>query len=158
MISARCVALDLHTIAPTPLECTCWRWFAVQWGDCQKSCWTGLLLLLQSTLTRMAVSSIGIFCCWWFCFFFVCLFVFLLVGFLVFFLIIFVLVVCLDFCLVISLWFLKQGAVSIIPWTVVKTQIGLSEKYTNLLIILSEKYMHALVDLVCHLLEHISMC
>ena len=37
MISARCVAHDLHTIAPWPLERTCWRQFTVQWGDCKKS-------------------------------------------------------------------------------------------------------------------------
>ena len=36
MISARCVARDLHTISLWPLECTCWRHFAAQW-DCQKS-------------------------------------------------------------------------------------------------------------------------
>ena len=37
VLSARCVARDLHTIAPGPLERTCWRRFAAQWGDCQKS-------------------------------------------------------------------------------------------------------------------------
>ena len=37
MISARCVAHDLHKIAPGPLERTCWRRFAAQWGDCTKS-------------------------------------------------------------------------------------------------------------------------
>ena len=37
VISARCVACDLHMIAPGPLECTCWRCFAAQWGDCKKS-------------------------------------------------------------------------------------------------------------------------
>ena len=36
VIGARCVARDLHTIAPGPLERTCWRRFAVQW-DCKKS-------------------------------------------------------------------------------------------------------------------------
>ena len=30
VISARCVARDLHTIAPWPLECTCCRQFVVQ--------------------------------------------------------------------------------------------------------------------------------
>ena len=37
MISARCVAPDLHTIAPGPLERACWRQFASLWGDCKKS-------------------------------------------------------------------------------------------------------------------------
>ena len=37
MISARCVARDLHTISPGPLERTCWRQFAALWGDCKKS-------------------------------------------------------------------------------------------------------------------------
>ena len=35
-ISARCVARDLHTIAPGPLECKCWRQFETQRGDCKK--------------------------------------------------------------------------------------------------------------------------
>ena len=33
VISAR----DLHTVAPGPLERTCWRQFAALWGDCKKS-------------------------------------------------------------------------------------------------------------------------
>ena len=37
--SARCVACDLHTIAPRSLERTCWRQFAAQREDCKKS-WT----------------------------------------------------------------------------------------------------------------------
>ena len=37
VISARCVARDLHTTVPGPLERTCWRRFAAQWGDCKKS-------------------------------------------------------------------------------------------------------------------------
>ena len=37
MMNVRCAARDLHTIAPGPLECTCWRWFAALWGDCKKS-------------------------------------------------------------------------------------------------------------------------
>ena len=36
-ISARCVARDLHTAAPGPLERTCWRQFVALWGDCKKS-------------------------------------------------------------------------------------------------------------------------
>ena len=28
---------DLHTIVPGPLECTCWRQFAEQWGDWKKA-------------------------------------------------------------------------------------------------------------------------
>ena len=35
-ISIWCVARDLRTIAPRPLECTCWRQFAALWGDCKK--------------------------------------------------------------------------------------------------------------------------
>ena len=37
VISARCVARDLHTVASEPLERTCWRQFAALWGDCKKS-------------------------------------------------------------------------------------------------------------------------
>ena len=37
VMGAQCVARDLHTIAPGPLERTCWRQFAAQWGDCKKS-------------------------------------------------------------------------------------------------------------------------
>ena len=37
VISARCVARDLHTITPGPLERTCWGRFTAQWGDCKKS-------------------------------------------------------------------------------------------------------------------------
>ena len=37
VISAQCVARDLHTIVPGPLERTCWRQFAALWGDCNKS-------------------------------------------------------------------------------------------------------------------------
>ena len=36
VMSTWCVACDLHTIAPWPLEQTCWRQFAAQWGDCKK--------------------------------------------------------------------------------------------------------------------------
>ena len=36
VVGSRCVACDLHTIAPRPLEHTCWRWFMAQW-DCKKS-------------------------------------------------------------------------------------------------------------------------
>ena len=36
MKSARCVARDLHTITPGPLERTCWRQFAALCGDCKK--------------------------------------------------------------------------------------------------------------------------
>ena len=35
--SARCVARDLHKIAPGPLERACWRQFAALRGDCKKS-------------------------------------------------------------------------------------------------------------------------
>ena len=37
VISAWSVARDLHMTAPGPLERTCWRRFAEQWGDCKKS-------------------------------------------------------------------------------------------------------------------------
>ena len=37
VIGARCVARDLQTIAPGPLERTFWRQFAGQRGDCLKS-------------------------------------------------------------------------------------------------------------------------
>ena len=37
VINARCVARDLHTTGPGPLERTCWRRFAAQCGDCKKS-------------------------------------------------------------------------------------------------------------------------
>ena len=37
VMSAQCVAHDLHTIAPWPLERTCWRQFAALWGDCKRS-------------------------------------------------------------------------------------------------------------------------
>ena len=37
VISARCVARDLHMIAPGPLERTYWKQFAALWGDCKKS-------------------------------------------------------------------------------------------------------------------------
>ena len=37
MISVWCVARNLHTVAPGPLERTFWRQFAALWGDCKKS-------------------------------------------------------------------------------------------------------------------------
>ena len=37
VISAWCVAQDVHTTAPGLLEHTYWRRFAAQWGDCKKS-------------------------------------------------------------------------------------------------------------------------
>ena len=37
VISARCVACDLHTIAPGPLERAHWRQFTALWGDCKKT-------------------------------------------------------------------------------------------------------------------------
>ena len=37
VISARCVARDLHTVVPGPLEHTCCRQFTALWGDCKKS-------------------------------------------------------------------------------------------------------------------------
>ena len=46
-ISARYVARDLHTVAPGPLERTCWRRFAAQWGDLELRLWMRLLLLFS---------------------------------------------------------------------------------------------------------------
>ena len=49
VMSTWCVARDLNTIASRPLEHTCWRRFAAQWGDCKKSRiapFNALLLLL----------------------------------------------------------------------------------------------------------------
>ena len=46
---ARCVAHDLQTIVPCPLERTCWRQFAAQWGGVENLEWPlsmRLLLLL----------------------------------------------------------------------------------------------------------------
>ena len=37
VISAQCVACDLHTFVPGLLEHMCWRRFAAQWGDCKNS-------------------------------------------------------------------------------------------------------------------------
>ena len=37
VISVLCAARYLHTIAPGPLECACWRQFVVQPRDCKKS-------------------------------------------------------------------------------------------------------------------------
>ena len=37
VINVRRVARDLHTVAPWPLERTCWRQMAAQRGDCKKS-------------------------------------------------------------------------------------------------------------------------
>ena len=33
MLSAQCIAHDLHMIAPWPLQRICWRQFAAQWTD-----------------------------------------------------------------------------------------------------------------------------
>ena len=37
VMSSWCVACDLHTIAPRPLDHTYWRQFTAQWGDCKQS-------------------------------------------------------------------------------------------------------------------------
>ena len=51
MISARCVARDLHTIAPGPLERTCRRVFAAQWRHCKKSRFSPLnVIIIKSTV------------------------------------------------------------------------------------------------------------
>ena len=70
VISARRVARDLHTIAPRPLERTCWRQFAVHWGDSKKFRFVpfnAILLLLSwvaerncNTVTEMCFSTYGL--------------------------------------------------------------------------------------------------
>ena len=64
MISARCVARDLHTIAPGPLECTCWRRFAALWGDCKKSRIAPLnaIIIIIFVYRENAVRSLGLSC------------------------------------------------------------------------------------------------
>ena len=57
VISARCVARDLHTIARGPLERTCWRQHAALWGECRNidlrlSMRASLLLSLLNTDRR----------------------------------------------------------------------------------------------------------
>ena len=57
--SAWCVALDLHTIAPRPLEHTCWRQLAVLWEDCKKSQITPLnviiIIIIKSSKNQPAM-------------------------------------------------------------------------------------------------------
>ena len=60
MISAGCVARDLHTITPRPLERTCWRQFAAQWGDCTKShiapC-NAIIIMIKSIVHRRTTPN-----------------------------------------------------------------------------------------------------
>ena len=49
MISVRWSAHDLHSVMPGLLERTCWRQFAGQWGDCQKSRIAPLNVLIDIT-------------------------------------------------------------------------------------------------------------
>ena len=58
VISARCVACDLHMIAPGPLERTCWRRFTAQWGDCKKS----PIAPLNVIIIIVIVAHVGL--CW----------------------------------------------------------------------------------------------
>ena len=37
VVSAQCVAHDVHMIVSWPLECTCWRQFVMLWEDCVQS-------------------------------------------------------------------------------------------------------------------------
>ena len=60
MISARCVARNLHTTAPGP-ECKCWRQFTAQWGDCQNS-WTApldvIIIIIIIIITIIIITTI----------------------------------------------------------------------------------------------------
>ena len=61
-ISTQCVACDLHTIVPGPLERMCWRRFVVQW-DCKKSLIAPLneiiIIIIIITITKQYNSSSG---------------------------------------------------------------------------------------------------
>ena len=57
VISARCVARNLHTIAPGPLEHACWRQFAALWGDCKKS---RIALLNAIIIIIIKISSLDL--------------------------------------------------------------------------------------------------
>ena len=58
MISARCVAHDLHTTALEPLDHTCWRQFAAQWLDRIKFQIAISVRLLTLLLLLVLVSNI----------------------------------------------------------------------------------------------------
>ena len=61
VISARCVARDLLTTAPWPLERTGWRQFAAQWGDCEKSRIAPLnVIIISINISISTVISISI--------------------------------------------------------------------------------------------------
>ena len=51
VMSVRCVARDLHANATWPLQCTCWRQFAAQWGDCKN---------LELRLSLRSLSSLSL--------------------------------------------------------------------------------------------------
>ena len=58
VISARCVARDLRTIAPGPLERACWRQFAALWRDCKKSRIEPLnAIIIICTLTTRTIET-----------------------------------------------------------------------------------------------------
>ena len=57
MISAQCVARDLHTIASGPLERTCWRQLAALWGDCKKSRIAPLNAIIIIIITKDSIST-----------------------------------------------------------------------------------------------------
>ena len=76
VISARCVARDLHTVVPWPLDYMHWRQFTAQWGDCRnltlrllvqllfiiEHCW---VTAISKAVDRMLVPTH--YCCWcWF--------------------------------------------------------------------------------------------
>ena len=59
-MSARCVAHDLHTIAPRPLKRTWWRQFAAQWGDCKTiDLHLSMRLLLSLSLLREITNNLN---------------------------------------------------------------------------------------------------
>ena len=57
VISAWCVACDLHTISPWPLEHTFWRQLAVQWGDWKKS-WIAPFTVIIIIVIFIAVINV----------------------------------------------------------------------------------------------------
>ena len=61
VISAGYVARDLHTIAPGPLERTCWRRFAEQWSICKNSRFAPLNAIVTTIIiTKRRKLSRGI--------------------------------------------------------------------------------------------------
>ena len=62
VVSALCVTHDLRTIAPGPLERTCWRQFAAQWGDCKKSQIAPLIEIIIIILSYYTHSYVSCWC------------------------------------------------------------------------------------------------